>query len=269
MQPVDIIIPVYKAAEWIKEAVTSCLQPEVGRIIIIDDASPDSTPEACEQLAKDHKEVVAVLLDSNGGQYVACNTALAYLRPEAEFIGMQDADDLSHSNRFQISLDYLKDNPEIDIVGGRMESIRADGSKPETVSPGKGFSFENPDNPNNILKGRYGHVLTNGVMTLRRAVMDTLRGYEPSYGGSDTQFIIRAYYAGFKMHNINNKVLGYRRIHGNQCTTNAMSDPERNAYRQKQAGEWLWWQQLQKKNRLKSHYLQVLPATGQIKKIIY
>lgn len=259
-QPVDVIIPAYNAAEWVGTAIESCLQPEVGRVIVVDDCSPDDgvTWQAIQTCASRNDRVLGIRLEGNGGQYVASNVALNYLREDCKFIGFQDADDIAEPERWKKTLAAFEAQPELDIVSGRDESINSDGSDHKPMQ-GRECRYENPDNPNDILDRRYGHVLTHGAMTIRRAVITALAGFEPSYGGSDTQFIVRAHFAGFRMKNLNTIMLR-RRLHDNQATHNSSKDPTRNAYRQKQASEYIWWNMLKRQGRLKPHHLKIAPA---------
>ena len=260
-QPIDVIIPAYKMGPWAMEAIQSCLQPQVGRIVVVDDCSPDDfdTWKSIVKCANEDTRVVGLRLAQNGGQYVATNVAYQYCRPEAKFIAFHDADDIAVSDRFEKTLAAFTEMYEVDVVSGRDESFNADGSDHKPMQ-GKECRYENPDWPTRILARRYGHLVTHGAMTIRRRVMDELKGFEPSYGGSDTQFIVRAYFAGFEMRNLN-AVLLRRRIHDKQATSNAPKDPTRNAYRQKQASEYIWWNMLKKKGRLTLDHLKIAPAT--------
>lgn len=259
-QPIDVIIPAYKMGPWVAAAIQSCYQSEVGRIVSVDDNSPDdfATWKNIETCAREDERVVGVRLAKNGGQYVASNVAYGYCRPEAEYIAFLDADDISTPDRFKKTMAAFAEMSELDIISGRDESFNADGSEHKPMQ-GKECRYENPDYPTRILSRRYGHLLTHGAMTMRRKVMDELKGFESSYGGSDTQFIVRAYFAGFEMFNLNT-ILLKRRIHDKQATSNAPKDPTRNAYRQKQASEYIWWNMLKKQGRLTLDHLRIAPA---------
>lgn len=51
---ISVIIPVYNAAKYVRQAVESALsQPEVAEIILIDDASSDNSFNICQELANE------------------------------------------------------------------------------------------------------------------------------------------------------------------------------------------------------------------------
>jgi hypothetical protein len=170
---------------------------------------------------------------------------------------MLDSDDVSHSDRFKLTQEFFEDHEDVDIVSGSMRRIDENGA----LIPGA--THENPVDPHTVLCRTPGHVLTNGVMSIRRNVLDLLGGYEPGYGGQDTQFVTRAHFAGLKMRNMP-AVLGYRRHHKNNVTKGANTDPLRKAYRQLYSAQYTYYNQLQRRGRLQSHYLKQEPIVGLI-----
>ena len=59
MSSVDVIIPCYRYAHFLKQCVGSVLMqsgPEI-RVLILDDASPDNTVEVAAELAKNDARV--------------------------------------------------------------------------------------------------------------------------------------------------------------------------------------------------------------------
>jgi glycosyltransferase involved in cell wall biosynthesis len=59
---IDIVIPCYKYAHYLEQCVTSVLtQRDVEvRVLIIDDCSPDNTPEVAARLAATDRRVTYV-----------------------------------------------------------------------------------------------------------------------------------------------------------------------------------------------------------------
>lgn len=254
-----VIIPAYNCEKWIQDSVESCLQPEVCRVVVVDDCSTDGTWNVLKQLANRDK-VSAYRLDQNCGQYVATNRAIRELSgQDFDYYAFQDADDISAPDRFAKTLRAFEGDPSVHIVSGQMAGMNADGTP--AASKGNKNSYENPDDPCLVLSKMFGHLLTHGVMTCSKEVIEVLGGFEPSYGGSDTQFIVRAYFAGFKMRNIP-ELLGYRRHHEAQATHRSSADPERQGFRNRCQGEYMWWKQLQKKGRLREHHLRSAAPAG-------
>lgn len=97
---VSFIIPVYKAEKYLKDCVASLLSQTMQdfEIILVDDGSPDNSPELCDSLAKDNSKI-RVLHKLNGGAASARN--LGIKAACGEYVIFVDADD------FWIFNDYL------------------------------------------------------------------------------------------------------------------------------------------------------------------
>ena len=108
---VDVIIAVYNNANTIEKAVGSALSnPEVNRVIVVDDASTDETPSVVRSLRDKVGERLAFLqLDSNAGPAVARNRGLGL--SDAPWVGILDGDDYFLANRFAALLDASEGGP--------------------------------------------------------------------------------------------------------------------------------------------------------------
>ena len=105
---VSIIIPMYNSEEYIKEAVDSCLSQtyENIEIIVIDDGSTDNSKEEI----LDHIETnrVRYFYQSNKGRSAARNYGLDI--SEGAYINFLDSDDLLHSSKLEIHMNYMNNN---------------------------------------------------------------------------------------------------------------------------------------------------------------
>ena len=94
---VSVIVPVYKVEEYIRE----CLDSITGQtyknleIILVDDGSPDSSGEICEEYARNDSRIT-VYHKENGGLSDARNYGIA--RAHGEFLTFVDSDDVIKSN---------------------------------------------------------------------------------------------------------------------------------------------------------------------------
>lgn len=86
----DVLIPVYNAADYVERAAASALACPGARVILVDDGSTDGSGELCDRLAADDR--VRVLHQENCGASAARNAALD--ASAAEFVLFLDADDL-------------------------------------------------------------------------------------------------------------------------------------------------------------------------------
>jgi len=88
--PVDVIIPVYNAADYVARATASALACGATRVILIDDGSNDGSDCICDELSK-KDERVTVLHQANRGASAARNAGLDMA--SAELVIFLDADD--------------------------------------------------------------------------------------------------------------------------------------------------------------------------------
>ena len=105
---VSIIIPVYNAEEYLKEAIESALQQtwQNKEIILVDDGSTDSSLAIAKQYADNG---VRLFSKSNKGASAARNTGLSYAK--GQYIQFLDADDLLSVEKLEIQVKTLQNNP--------------------------------------------------------------------------------------------------------------------------------------------------------------
>jgi glycosyltransferase involved in cell wall biosynthesis len=114
---VSVVIPVYNAAKYVRQAVESALiQPEVAEIILVEDSSPDGSWEECQQIAAEHSTIH--LYRHPGGRNCGAGATrnLAIRKSTCEFIAFLDADDYYLPNRFLVAKGLFEGDPELDGV---------------------------------------------------------------------------------------------------------------------------------------------------------
>ena len=125
---VSVIIPVFNAARWLREAVESvALQnsssvPYETEILAIDDASTDTSWQVIEELQREGLIQRSGKLVSNRGPGAARNEALK--QANGEFFAFLDADDVRVEGSLTRQVEFLAARPEIDAVIGRTQIQR-------------------------------------------------------------------------------------------------------------------------------------------------
>lgn len=111
MKPlVSVIIPVFNAGVYLRPALQSVLvqsHREI-EILLIDDGSTDGCMESVKDLLVDPRIVCVV--QPNAGKPSVMNKAIALAR--GEFYVVNDADDLSSSDRIVKQAAFLRENPD-------------------------------------------------------------------------------------------------------------------------------------------------------------
>lgn len=112
----SIIIPVYKAEDFIGDCLTSVLEQTVTdfEVICVDDGSPDGSAEVVEGFARRDSRVLLLRKD-NGGASSARN--MGYEAASGEFVSFVDADDYVSSDFLRVLLDSAE-TQDADIALG-------------------------------------------------------------------------------------------------------------------------------------------------------
>lgn len=119
MSKISFVIPTYNAAAWLPHAVKSCQEQSIKdiEIIIVDDASTDTTKDYLNWLAKQGDKRIRIIHNSknmgrsesrNIGNYAAVSPIIAVL----------DADDLAVSERAEWTLKKMKSSKCSVVYGG-------------------------------------------------------------------------------------------------------------------------------------------------------
>jgi glycosyltransferase involved in cell wall biosynthesis len=208
---VSVVIAAYNEQAYIAEALHSVLAQTHHPIelIVVDDGSIDGTAEITAQIATHNGgrslELVQV---AHHGQSAARNAGLK--RFSGQYWTIFDADDVMPPDRLTHQVAHLQQHPEHDIVLGLTEAFITPGQpKPPHYNP----LWDDGPFP--------GHA---GTMMARRAVLDTVGGYDESMAlGEDLDWQARAKAAGIRAGALDHVCLHYR-IH----RANTSSDTRAN-----------------------------------------
>lgn len=133
MPKVSIIIPTHSRPELLRRAVESALKAGTDvEVIVVDDASVDSTAEVCRSL----RSIEYIRLEHNQGVAGARNVGI--LASTADFIAFLDDDDLRLPGSLDWQVDALIANKEAGFVCGPMLMADQEGNLTGEVSAPKG-----------------------------------------------------------------------------------------------------------------------------------
>ena len=124
MSPVvSILMPVYKTAPYLREAMDSILSQTFTdfELIILNDCSPDNADEILDTYTD--SRIVRYKGEKNVGLSNILNVGIRMAR--GKYIARMDSDDLSMPDRLQIQVDYLDTHPGIDLVSVGMQLFGA------------------------------------------------------------------------------------------------------------------------------------------------
>ncbi len=121
---ISVIMPVYNAESYLKEAIDSVLGQSFKEfeLIIIDDASIDNSVAIVESFVD--KRIILIKKDKNTGITDSLNKAIQLCK--GKYIARMDADDISVVDRFKKQFDYMEANPSVLVLGTMYRFIDSD-----------------------------------------------------------------------------------------------------------------------------------------------
>ena len=124
---ISVILPVYNAEVYVREAVESILAQSFTdfECIIINDGSTDGSGAILRELAACDTRIVLVERP-NGGLVLALNDGLEMAR--ADLIARMDADDVAMPERFALQHARMVQEPELAVLGSFSNIIDRDGA---------------------------------------------------------------------------------------------------------------------------------------------
>ena len=211
-------MPVYNSVKYINEAIDSILNQtfENFEMILVDDCSNDGTRKIIESY-NDNRIKILYNTENRGVAYTR-NRALEHSR--GEYIAIMDHDDIALPTRLEREVQFLDENPDYGVVGGRVQTIRQDG----TVIKRTNVAYVNPDYIKAIFLFR--NVFCNSEVMFRSelARKNNIRYEEKCYGMEDFKFWIKMSKIT-KMTNIDELFLKHR-IHEKSITNVVSKDFE-------------------------------------------
>ena len=131
MSRVDVIVPCYNYGRFLRECVESILtQPVDVRVLIIDDASADDTPEVAAALAAEDARVEFRRHAVNRGHIATYNEGLDWA--DGDYTVLLSADDLLTPASLARAVELMDAHPEVGMVYGRAIIFQSDQPPPWT-----------------------------------------------------------------------------------------------------------------------------------------
>lgn len=248
MPDLSVFMPCWNAEDTLPDALDSIQAQtlEDFELVAVDDGSTDRTLEILrERAASDPR--IRVIPRPHQGIVGAANTALNHCR--GELTARMDADDLSHPDRLQLQVQYLRDHPETAVVGCLVEGFPAE-------QVGRGFELYYQW-LNSLISHReitreifIESPLANPSTTFRRSWAERVGGYQEHGWPEDYDLWLRLYLAGARFAKIPQVLLRWRE-HEDRLTHNDSRYSVKNFL------------------RAKAHYLAKGPARGRDAVIVW
>lgn len=203
-----VLMPVHNGAKTIERAINSVFeQKNVDidyRLCVVLNKCTDNT----EELVRKNKwlERIDIINCDIKGIVPALNIGLQHcIAHGATLIARQDADDKWHPKKLNVQLDYLKNNPDVDICGTSLRYVN-----PETYEPTHEmiYSEKHEECINWLMTGR--NPIAHPSVIYRISVIIKCGGYDNTFPIAEDMFLwLRAYRNGCKFGNIPYALVDY------------------------------------------------------------
>lgn len=116
---VSVLMPVYNAAAFITASLNSILTQDYTQleVIIVDDGSTDQSLDIVQSFFD--QRIVIIRNPENIGLAASLNKAIRI--STGFFLARMDADDIAHPSRISRQVNFMLNNPDVDVLGSSMQ----------------------------------------------------------------------------------------------------------------------------------------------------
>lgn len=214
---VSILMPVYKTEPYLQDAIDSVLAQTFDNyeLIVLNDCSPDNADDILDRYTD--PRIIRYKGAKNVGLSNVLNVGIELAR--GKFIARMDSDDLSLPQRLQIQVDYLENNPDIDLVSVGMQLF---GAKEEV--------WLREQNPEKVkVNALFFSPVLHASSMWRKDSFEKygLRFRQEMVPAEDYDLWTRALVNGLRLANLRQVLYKYR-IHPSQVTTQTAKTTEKS-----------------------------------------
>lgn len=203
MEKISVLMSTYsEPLAWIRVAVDSILQQTYSNIefiIVQDKPEREELTNLLEEYRRKDSRILLLKNPKNLGLVESLNAGLKLCT--GEYIARMDADDISHPDRLEKQMDYMKKN-RLDIVGSGY--IRFDDSGDIEEHHG----LQNPKKCVQLL--HYRSCLAHPSWMVKKSVYKCLNGYRKVDSCEDYDFLVRAALRHFRLSCVEEPLVHYR-----------------------------------------------------------
>jgi len=203
----SVLMSVYKneKAEFLKEALKSIYDNQIlkpNEIILVQDGplTEELYKKIDEYVTKYSGVLRVVPLEKNVGLGNALNVGLEAC--SNELVARMDTDDISLPERFKVQVDYMKDNPDVDVLGSSLLEFE---NTPDNIIAEKKAPVRNIED---YIKFR--NPMNHPTVIFRRSKVLSAGNYKEINLFEDYYLWARMFTKGYKLANIESPLLYFR-----------------------------------------------------------
>jgi glycosyltransferase involved in cell wall biosynthesis len=208
---ISLIVANYNNAPYLKAFIHSVLHSTrlPDEWIIIDDGSTDDSRAILERYAG-VPFLNCIFLPKNQGFTSALNLALQ--SASGDYIARADPDDILHQDRLQVQYDFMRSNPEIDVLGSNADYFLTDWTNAINKT---NFPKNHTDILQMFRKGE--NALLHATAFVKGNIYKKYR-YQPQFPGEDYELFARMIRDGYQFYNLKD-VWYHVRVHQKSSTS--------------------------------------------------
>ncbi|QPK65310.1 glycosyltransferase [Methylomonas sp. LL1] len=216
---VTIFIPVYNAADFIYETISSALNQtyEDFEVLIVDDGSTDNSVKIIEEFGDNRIRVVRN--NTNMGRPYTRNLGIELAK--GEFLAVLDADDIAMPERISRQVEFLDQHPDIVAVGTSayyIDNFEKNEILCEVIT-------DSDDISTRIFQT---NCFIHSSAMFRKNILVDIGGYNLEYPQAQDYELFLRLCEHYKLTNINKPLVKYR-IHSNQVSQTKLASQRRLA----------------------------------------
>ena len=186
---VSIILPTYNSEKFIHRSIKSVLNQTYKNweLIIVDDASTDSTKEIIKNYEKEYKKIRSILLEENsGGPARPFNIGIR--NSDSKFIAFLESDDEWLPDKLEKQVKILEKFPNISLISCFAFRIFPNGTKKLYKTP---YSGALEKTKWMIFWEKWG-IISPSTVIIRRSIIDRIGFFDEKIkAGADVDFYLR------------------------------------------------------------------------------
>lgn len=205
MPLVSVLMGVYQieGLTCFSESIESLVSQTYARIeiLICNDGSTDATADVLQEWAIRDRRIHILTHEQNRGLAAALNTCME--AAHGTYLARQDADDVSHSTRFEEQVAFLESHPHMDFLGTNVNLCDVQGIWGERLLP------EIPQKQDFLFCSPFVH----GTVMYRTASLSNAGGYRvcrQTRRTEDYDLFMRMYTLGMQGANLQSNLYDYR-----------------------------------------------------------
>lgn len=204
----SVLMSVYKneKTEYFIQSVNSLLNQTVKPeqiVLVRDGVVYEELQNAVDKFVADYPDLFTYLpLEQNGGLGRALRYGLTYCRNE--LVGRMDTDDICVPDRFEKQLEFIKNNPDVDIVGGNISEFMK--NEADIID----YRIVPQEHSDIVCRLKTRTPFNHVTVMFKKSSVEKANSYEDFYLFEDWYLWIKMYLCGAKFANLDEVLVNVR-----------------------------------------------------------